>query len=266
MNRPRSTVAGAGAAGRWRSLAACDSSIGPSSGTAGTAGRAPPAPAPGAGRRGASRPGSGARRPGRHQRWTCWPWRRDGRHRQTPGSGGATAPRRGRPAVDGGGARAEARGSNGAGAAPAVRAAAAAGTADAGAAGRPAPPGPPGQGGTTGADVCARWKADRADLSEGTWTGDVASCTPGDIGATARANALRLVNLYRWLAALPAVVTDPTRDAAGPGVRADDARQQHDLAHAARRPGPVTRQDGADRAPAARTSPAGARSAPSTRT
>jgi uncharacterized protein YkwD len=74
-----------------------------------------------------------------------------------------------------------------------------------------------GTAGTTGAggsaDVCARWKADRADLSEGTWTGDVTSCTPGDIGATARANALRLVNLYRALAQLPAVVTDPTRDA-----------------------------------------------------
>jgi uncharacterized protein YkwD len=63
------------------------------------------------------------------------------------------------------------------------------------------------------ADVCTRWKADRADLSEGTWTGDVTSCTPGDIGATARANALRLVNLYRSLAQLPAVVTDPARDA-----------------------------------------------------
>ncbi len=73
-----------------------------------------------------------------------------------------------------------------------------------------------GAAGTTGtggsADVCTRWKADRADLSEGTWTGDVTSCTPGDIGATARANALRLVNLYRALAQLPAVVTDPTRD------------------------------------------------------
>lgn len=74
-----------------------------------------------------------------------------------------------------------------------------------------------GSAGTTGAggsgDVCTRWKADRADLSEGTWTGDVTSCTPGDIGATARANALRLVNLYRWLAQLPPVVTDPTHDA-----------------------------------------------------
>src|SRR5436190_1687212 len=70
-----------------------------------------------------------------------------------------------------------------------------------------------GTGAGGGGDVCTRWKADRADMSEGTWTGDVTSCTAGDIGAAARANALRLVNLYRWLAALPPVVTDPTKDA-----------------------------------------------------
>ena len=76
-----------------------------------------------------------------------------------------------------------------------------------------------GQGGNTGtgggdaASVCARWTADRANLSEGTWSGSTASCTAGDLSADARANALRLVNLYRWLAALPPVVTDPTHDA-----------------------------------------------------
>ena len=94
-----------------------------------------------------------------------------------------------------------------------------------------------GTAGTTGAggsaDVCARWKADRADLSEGTWTGDVTSCTAGDIGATARANALRLVNLYRWLAAAAGRRHRSDARCAGSGVRADDARQQHDLAHAA---------------------------------
>jgi uncharacterized protein YkwD len=66
--------------------------------------------------------------------------------------------------------------------------------------------------GGSGADVCARWTADRANLSEGTWSGAVASCTAGDLSADARANALRLVNLYRWLAALPPVDTDPTRN------------------------------------------------------
>jgi hypothetical protein len=65
---------------------------------------------------------------------------------------------------------------------------------------------------TGGGDVCTRWKSDRADLSEGTWDGDVASCTPGDLAPAVRANALRLVNLYRWLADLPAVATDPELD------------------------------------------------------
>jgi uncharacterized protein YkwD len=95
-----------------------------------------------------------------------------------------------------------------------------AGAGNAGSAGTTGNAGAMGTAGTTGAggagtaaDVCARWKADRADLSEGTWTGSVTSCTPGDIGPTARANALRLVNLYRWLAGLPPVTTDPTHDA-----------------------------------------------------
>jgi hypothetical protein len=63
------------------------------------------------------------------------------------------------------------------------------------------------------AAVCARWTADRVNLSEGTWSGATATCTVGDMTADARANALRLVNLYRWLAQLPAVVTDPAKDA-----------------------------------------------------
>jgi hypothetical protein len=61
--------------------------------------------------------------------------------------------------------------------------------------------------------VCTRWKADRADVSEGTWSGDVASCNAGDLSADARTNALRLVNLYRFLAGLPAVTDDPMLDA-----------------------------------------------------
>ena len=67
-------------------------------------------------------------------------------------------------------------------------------------------------GGKSAADVCTRWKADRADVSEGAWTGNVASCEPGDMSATGRANALRVLNLYRWLADLPAVETDPAMD------------------------------------------------------
>ncbi len=73
--------------------------------------------------------------------------------------------------------------------------------------------GSPGTGGAPSTDVCTRWKADRADMSEGTWSGNVASCMAGDLSANARANALRLVNLYRFLAGLPDdVTTDPTYD------------------------------------------------------
>jgi hypothetical protein len=72
-------------------------------------------------------------------------------------------------------------------------------------------------GGASSADrltqVCQRWSADRADLSEGTWTGSTASCDAGDIGAPGRANALKLINLYRFLVGLPEVVTDPAMDA-----------------------------------------------------
>lgn len=61
-----------------------------------------------------------------------------------------------------------------------------------------------------GAMVCARWNADRADLSEGAWSGDAAACAPGDVAAPGRDNARRQVNLYRWLAGLPEVAEEPT--------------------------------------------------------
>jgi uncharacterized protein YkwD len=98
-------------------------------------------------------------------------------------------------------------------------------------AGRPAPPPaagaagaavpPPAAGSTapppvatgdraTPEGVCSRWLADRADRSEGMWSGNVMSCDPGD--TTGRANALRILNLYRWLADMPAVTTDPAMD------------------------------------------------------
>ncbi|HEV8320841.1 MAG TPA: hypothetical protein VG389_04455 [Myxococcota bacterium] len=60
--------------------------------------------------------------------------------------------------------------------------------------------------------MCARWSGDRATLTEGTWSGDLATCTPGDISADGRDSALRLVNLYRWLARLPGVDHEASRD------------------------------------------------------
>lgn len=95
----------------------------------------------------------------------------------------------------------------------------AAGRGGSGAAGTTGVAGSTGAGGTgtastrTAEATCARWKADRANLAEGTWSGNVASCVVGDISADGRANALRLFNMYRWFADLPAVITEASRDA-----------------------------------------------------
>jgi hypothetical protein len=61
-------------------------------------------------------------------------------------------------------------------------------------------------------DVCERWNDDREELSEGSWSGSLETCDPGDIDEQGRENALRMLNLYRFLAGLPEVVTDPVRD------------------------------------------------------
>ena len=67
-------------------------------------------------------------------------------------------------------------------------------------------------GGSEAETMCERWNADRVDLDEGTWSGSVGACDPGDISASARENALRVLNLYRWIADLPPITTDATRD------------------------------------------------------
>ena len=61
--------------------------------------------------------------------------------------------------------------------------------------------------------ACTRWNADRKDLSEGTWSGSVKTCDAGDLSANGRTNALRQVNLVRYLAGLPEVTNDATLDA-----------------------------------------------------
>ena len=60
--------------------------------------------------------------------------------------------------------------------------------------------------------VCTRWSEDRQDLREGAWTGDVSTCDAGDVMPPGRDNALRLVNLYRWLAGLPQATLDSVRN------------------------------------------------------
>jgi uncharacterized protein YkwD len=62
-------------------------------------------------------------------------------------------------------------------------------------------------------EICDRWNADRADLSEGSWSGSVGTCDAGDVSTAGRENVVRQVNLYRWFAGLPEVATDATRDA-----------------------------------------------------
>jgi hypothetical protein len=56
--------------------------------------------------------------------------------------------------------------------------------------------------------MCMHWLAEREDLSEGAWSGNAASCDPGDIPADARKRTLRVVNLFRWLADLPGIGQD----------------------------------------------------------
>lgn len=58
-------------------------------------------------------------------------------------------------------------------------------------------------------EICAQWKAARVSLSEGTWSGNSATCDAGDMTEDARANALRLFNFYRAAAGLAAVTTTP---------------------------------------------------------
>ncbi|HKP62176.1 MAG TPA: hypothetical protein VJV78_35835 [Polyangiales bacterium] len=58
-------------------------------------------------------------------------------------------------------------------------------------------------------EICARWKADRVNLTEGAWNGDAAACNAGDMTPEARATALRLHTLYRFMAGLdPVMMTD----------------------------------------------------------
>jgi hypothetical protein len=61
-------------------------------------------------------------------------------------------------------------------------------------------------------EVCTRWNADTEDLSEGTWTGDIGSCNAGGMDDAWRARTLAQVNVFRFLAELPPITTDPTRN------------------------------------------------------
>jgi hypothetical protein len=61
-------------------------------------------------------------------------------------------------------------------------------------------------------EVCQRWTSDRLDLSEGASTANIPMCSMGTWNAPGPANSLKLVNLYRFLAAMPAVTEDASYD------------------------------------------------------
>jgi hypothetical protein len=61
--------------------------------------------------------------------------------------------------------------------------------------------------------MCQRWNDDHLDLTDGTWSGSVNGCDPGELSLDAIDDTLKLVNLYRWLADLPAVTTDAAENA-----------------------------------------------------
>jgi uncharacterized protein YkwD len=131
------------------------------------------------------------------------------------GSGSATAG----AATGGGGAGATTGGSNQAssGAAGKPSGGASSGTAGSGGTSSGGASGGSGTGGAVSGDrspeaTCTRWKADTANVAEGTWSGSVDTCMAGDISTDGRENALRFFNLIRWLADLPSVVTEDTRN------------------------------------------------------
>ncbi len=61
--------------------------------------------------------------------------------------------------------------------------------------------------------TCERWSELTSWISEGAWSGDVASCDAGDIEPIGRESAIALLNFYRDLAGLDPVIGDPQLDA-----------------------------------------------------
>lgn len=58
------------------------------------------------------------------------------------------------------------------------------------------------------AQLCQRWNGDRAQLARGRGAGTRRAADEGAVSRDGRDNALRLVNLYRWIADLPPVTED----------------------------------------------------------
>lgn len=63
-------------------------------------------------------------------------------------------------------------------------------------------------GGRTELEVCTRWRADRTLQVSDIWSGPTTGCTLGTLDPRAIEDALRVMNVHRWLAGLDPVVED----------------------------------------------------------
>jgi len=95
--------------------------------------------------------------------------------------------------------------------------------------------------------VCQRVLDDRADLGEDTWSGSTASCDPAAMSSDWQERALRLTNLYRWLAGQPPL----TLSTAGNPAMQSCALMMHaaqSLSHSPSEAWPCYSEDGASAA------------------
>lgn len=76
----------------------------------------------------------------------------------------------------------------------------------------PAAPGDPQT--RTRAEVCSRWLADRTLQARTVWTAGASQCDPGTLSPAAHDDAMRVLNVYRWLAGESAAGADPSLSAA----------------------------------------------------
>ncbi len=57
--------------------------------------------------------------------------------------------------------------------------------------------------------MCTRWLAERTPRATSTWTMGATACDPGTLNPAAHDDALRILNLYRWLSGIAAVGAAP---------------------------------------------------------
>jgi hypothetical protein len=60
------------------------------------------------------------------------------------------------------------------------------------------------------ADVCRQWACGHSGLSAAAWSGNAKTCSAGRVDGAAEDKTLRLINMYRALAGVPAVEPEPS--------------------------------------------------------